>query len=155
MHPYQQSLALSADPASVYAALATPEGLRAWWTQDCDVATEVGGMIRLRFGRTHKEMRIERLEPGCEVRWLCVGAHIAASRLTHKDEWVGTQIVFRLTPQDNAHTRLDFEHIGLVPSLECYDMCHDGWRFFLGSLQALLETGRGTPYAPQAAAAVQ
>lgn len=29
---------------------------------------------------------------------------------------------------------------------ECYDLCSDGWQYFLGSLQQLIETGRGTPY---------
>ena len=158
MSHYQQSLVLEANPATVYAALTTPEGLRGWWTQDCDVATEVGGTIHFRFGPTHKDMRIERLEPDREVRWLCTGAHISAAhaaQLTHRDEWVGTQLVFRLTPQGNGRTRLDFEHLGLVPAFECYDLCCDGWRYFLDSLQQFVETGRGTPYELEAATAVQ
>jgi uncharacterized protein YndB with AHSA1/START domain len=153
MNHYQQSLVLETNPASVYAALTTAEGLRGWWTQDCDVQTKVGGTIRLRFGQTRKALRIERLEPGSEVRWLCTAAHIAAGQLTHRDEWFGTQMIFRLTPQGNERTRLDFEHIGLVPALECYQMCHDGWRHFLGSLQKFTETGRGAPYQLEAAAA--
>lgn len=155
MNHYQQSLVLEADSATVYAALTTPEGLRGWWTQDCDVQTEPGGTIRFRFECGHKEMRIERLEPGREVRWLCTGAHSAAARLTRRDEWVGTQLVFRLTPQGNGRTRLDFEHIGLVPALECYGLCSDGWQYYLGSLQQFAETGRGTPCEPEAAAAAQ
>ena len=147
MNHYQQSLVIAADPATVYAALTTPIGLRGWWSQDCDVATEVGGALQFRFGRNYKDMRIERLEPGREVRWLCTGAHMAASELTRKDEWVGTQIVFRLMPQGAGRTRLDFEHVGLVPNLECYDLCSNGWQYFLGSLQQFVETGRGTPYA--------
>ena len=153
MSHYQRSLTLEANPAAVYAALTTPEGLRGWWTQDCDVATEVGGTIHFRFGRTHKDMRIERLEPGREVRWLCTGAHIAAAQLTHDDEWVGTQLAFRLTPEGEWGTRLDFEHRGLVPALECYGLCTDGWRHYLGSLQQFVETGRGTPSERAAAGA--
>lgn len=155
MNHYQQSLVVEANPAAVYAALTTAEGLRGWWTQDCDVQTKLGGSIKLRFGPNHKEMRIERLEPGREVRWLCTGAHIAVGELTHRDEWVGTQLVFHLTPQDNGRTRLDFEHIGLLPALECYDLCSDGWRHFLGSLQQFAKTGRGTPYELETADAAQ
>jgi uncharacterized protein YndB with AHSA1/START domain len=151
MSHYQQSLVLEASPPTAYAALTTPEGLRGWWTQDCDVETQVGGTLRFRFGRNHKEMRIERLEPGREVRWRCTGAHIA--RLTRTDEWVGTQLVFRLLPEGEGRTRLDFEHIGLVPSFECYELCSDGWRHFLASLRQFLETGRGTPCQLDAAAA--
>jgi uncharacterized protein YndB with AHSA1/START domain len=153
MNHYQQSLVVEANPAAVYAALTTAEGLRGWWTQDCDVQTKLGGSIELRFGPNHKEMRIERLEPGREVRWLCTGAHIAVGELTRRDEWVGTQLVFHLKPQDNGRTRLDFEHVGLLPALECYSLCSDGWRHFLGSLQQFAKTGRGTPYELETAAA--
>lgn len=146
MNHYKQSFIVKANPAMVYAALTTAEGLRGWWTQDCDVADKIGGTIHFRFGRTHKEMRIERLEPDREVRWLCTGAHIDADQLTRKDEWVGTQLVFRLTPDGKGHTHLDFEHLGLVPAFECYNLCSDGWRYFLNSLQQFVEIGHGTPY---------
>ena len=131
MSHYQTSLVLEANPAAVYAALTTPEGLRGWWTHDCDVATEVGSTIH----------------------WLCTGAHIAAADLKHKEEWVGTQLVFRLRPDGEGGTRLDFEHRGLVPALECYRLCSNGWRHYLGSLQQFVDTGRGTPYELAAAAA--
>jgi uncharacterized protein YndB with AHSA1/START domain len=150
---YQQSLVLEANPAAVYAALTTPEGLRAWWTPDCDVQTATGGKIHLRFERTHKEMRIERLDPGREVRWLCTASHLAFAPAPRRSEWVGTQIVFRLTPHGMGHTRLDFEHVGLVPALDCYEVCSDGWRHYLSSLQQLAATGRGTPYEPRPAVA--
>jgi uncharacterized protein YndB with AHSA1/START domain len=146
MSHYQKSLVLEANPAAVYAALTTSKGLSGWWTQDRDVATDVGGTIHVRFGRTRKEMRVEQLEPGREVRWLCTVAHISATQLTHKDEWVGTRLVFRLTPDGEGRTRLDFEHVGLVPAFECYGMCSSGWQYYLGSLQQFVETGRGTPY---------
>jgi len=146
MGHYQQSLVIKASPEAIYAALTTPEGLRGWWTQDCDVAAEVGSTIKFRFGRTHKDMRIELLKPRHEVRWLCTGAHIDVDYLTHKDEWVGTQIIFRLTPEGKEHARLDFEHFGLVPTFECYDLCCNGWRYFLNSLQQFAETGHGTPF---------
>ena len=151
MKHFQQSLILEATPATVYAALTTAEGLRGWWTQDCDVATAVGGTIHLRFGPNRKDMRIEQLQPGREVCWLCTGAHIA--RLARKGEWVGTRLVFRITPDEHGRTQLDFEHVGLVPALECYELCNGGWRYFLDSLHRFVETGRGTPYERQAAAA--
>jgi uncharacterized protein YndB with AHSA1/START domain len=145
MH-YQQSFIVKASPSAIYAALTTPDGLSRWWTQDCDVATEVGGTIQFRFGRSRKNMRIELLEPDREVRWLCTDAYIDVAYLNRKDEWVDTQIVFRLAPEGKEHTRLGFDHIGLLPSLECYDLCNNGWQYFLGSLQQFLETGKGTPH---------
>jgi uncharacterized protein YndB with AHSA1/START domain len=146
MNHYQQSLTIAATPAAVYAALTTTEGLRAWWTRECEGSTEVDGVLHFRFGATYKDMRIERLEPGREVRWQCTLARIAADSVARKDEWVGTHLVFRMSDAGQGRTRLDFEHIGLVPSLECYSLCDKGWQYFLGSLQQYLETGEGTPY---------
>jgi uncharacterized protein YndB with AHSA1/START domain len=146
MKHYQQSLTIAATPAAVYAALTTTEGLRAWWTHDCEGTTELNGILHFRFGATHKDMRIERLEPGREVRWQCTVARIAADSVAHKDEWVGTELVFRMSDAGQGRTRLDFEHVGLVPSLECYALCYKGWQHFMGSLQQYLETGEGTPY---------
>lgn len=153
MNHYQQSLNVQAAPDTVYAALTTPEGLRGWWTEDCDVGNGVGGTLRFRFGPSHKEMVIEHLEPGRAVHWRCTKAHIAAAGLVRKDEWVGTQIAFRLSSTDAGQTRIDFEHIGLTPDCECHALCSNGWRHFLGSLQQLVETGHGTPFEIGAACA--
>ena len=151
MSHYAKHLVLDATPAAVYAALTTPAGLRGWWSEDSDIADAVGGTHTFRFGPHRKELSIERLVPGQEVRWRCTGAHIAVARLPRPDEWVGTEIVFRLAPAGIARTDLDFDHIGLEPTLGCYDMCEAGWDHFLESLRRLLETGRGTPHVPEGA----
>ncbi|HEY6985887.1 MAG TPA: SRPBCC domain-containing protein [Rhodanobacteraceae bacterium] len=152
MNPYQRTLVINADPAAVYAAISTTDGLRGWWTPDCSTDTHVGGIARFHFGDTHKDMRIERLDANREVHWLCTRAFIAIDTLARKDEWVGTEIVFRLTPTVDGKTRVDFEHIGLEPALECYDRCNSGWNYFLASLQQFVETGRGTPWSVPCAA---
>ncbi|GGY61878.1 activator of HSP90 ATPase [Cellvibrio zantedeschiae] len=146
MNHYQQSFICKTTPAKVYDALTSLQGLQGWWTQECTGSTTAGGTLHFRFGNSYKDMRIESLEPNREVRWLCTLAHIEHERLTRKDEWVGTQIVFRLTPDGSAHTRVDFDHIGLVPGFECYDLCKNGWNYFLKSLQSYTETGEGTPF---------
>ena len=148
---YQRQLLLSATPEAVYKALATQQGLRDWWTQTCDVATAVGGKSTFRFGEHYKVMRIETLVPGREVRWYCVEALINVEAFKRKDEWVGTDIVFKLTPQAGGTTLLDFEHVGLTPALECFEICERGWNQFLGSLQSLVETGQGAPHMAEAA----
>ncbi|SMC27936.1 Uncharacterized conserved protein YndB, AHSA1/START domain [Andreprevotia lacus DSM 23236] len=153
MSHYQSSLIIAASPATVYAALTTADGLRGWWTADCDVATGVGGELRFRFGAHYKHMRIEKLDPAREVRWRCTVAHLAVDTLKRHDEWVGTELSFRLTGLDDGRTRLDFEHIGLTPTLECYDLCSGGWDHFLASLQQYAQTGQGTPAASSCAEA--
>lgn len=153
MNHYRRDLRLRAPAAAVYAALATADGLRAWWSESADIAEEEGGISTFRFGPHWKKMEVERLDPQREVRWRCVGALIDMPGLQRKDEWVGTRIVFRLAPLDAHTTRLEVEHEGLTPQLACWGLCNDGWNHFLDSLQALVETGEGTPYRPGMATA--
>jgi len=146
MKHFQQTLTVAASAADVYAALSTIEGVHNWWSQDCDGSSEVGGTIHFRFGTCFNDMRVDRLDPGREVRWHCTGARTVGAAVTDEGEWVGTELVFHLSPAGAGKTRIDFEHIGLVPSLDCYAMCLKGWAHFLNSLQLYVETGEGTPY---------
>lgn len=145
MDNFRQQLLIAATPAAVYQALATQAGLRGWWTETCTANAKVGGLATFEFGQVRKVMRIEKLDPNREVRWSCLEADIAGHGLRRGDEWVGTEMVFKLTPQGDS-TRLDFEHIGLTPALECYQLCNDGWTHFMNSLRRLAEDGRGTPF---------
>ncbi|MES2414849.1 MAG: SRPBCC domain-containing protein [Pseudomonadota bacterium] len=146
MNHFKRQLVLAATQAAVYQAIATEQGLRDWWTHSCDAAPNVGGLINFRFGNTHKTMRIDSLLPGSEVRWHCVQANIEIPGVKNKAEWVGTDIVFKLTPLAGGKTQLDFEHVGLTPAFECFTQCEGGWTMFLGSLKQLVETGTGAPY---------
>jgi uncharacterized protein YndB with AHSA1/START domain len=103
---------LAAPPYAVYAAIATADGVRSWWT-DGSFAEEVGGVGRLAFGNGWTELRIEKLVADREVEWSCVGQDIAHFDPT--DEWVGTTIGFRLDPLDHGErTHLAFVHRGLA-----------------------------------------
>lgn len=151
MNSYQQHLTFDASPPAVFAALTTAEGLRGWWTQDCDVSSKIGDTIRFRFSAHRKEMRVARLDLSRAVAWDCIGAHIDVDRVARKDEWVGTQLVFSLAPHDAGGTRLDFQHVGLVSAVLCYGVCSDGWRHYLDSLVQYADTGCGAPCRPAAA----
>ena len=149
MTHFTHALEIEASPAAIYAAITTAAGLRGWWTETCDVVNVVGGHHVFRFGPHHKTMRVDKLIPNREVRWTCVDANIVG--LDRPDEWIGTSVRFRMQPNGAGRTRLDFEHVGLTPALECYGICEDGWRHFLASLKSWLETGQGTPYEAQEA----
>lgn len=146
MKHFQHTLTMAAPPAAVYAALSTIDGLRQWWSRDCDGESELGGTIRFRFGICHNAMRVDRLVPGHEVGWHCTDAHTVGDSVTQSAEWVGTAPQFHLSAAEAGGTRVVFEHVGLTPALECHAMCVKGWTHFLGSLQQYLETGEGTPY---------
>src|SRR4051794_29557006 len=65
----------------VYRAVATPEGLAAWWTTDTVGKSEVGGQLAFRFGDAGGfDMEVLELDPTGHVRW----------RVTDgPEEWVG------------------------------------------------------------------
>jgi uncharacterized protein YndB with AHSA1/START domain len=148
MRHYSKDVTIAAPAAVVYRAITSPEGLRGWWTTTCEVGTGVGAQSIFRFGQTHNVMRVVSLQPDAEVRWECVEQHHHASgQLTRTDEWAGTSVVFRLVAVSPSTTLLHVEHIGLVPELECYDICNTGWNHFLGtSLKGFVETGKGSPF---------
>lgn len=154
MTDFSLHLNLRARPADVYAALATREGIAAWWTQDLSGTVAIGDDIITRFGNTWNVIRIKRLEPDSEVRWKVVDQyHHTEDGLAKTDEWIGTEIVFRMEKAAEGHTELRFEHRGLQPELECYEICDAGWNLFVGtSLKALVETGQGQPFAVERAA---
>ena len=147
MKPYECKITINAPPAKVYAALTTPEGLRGWWTTDCEVGDGPGSQSTFRFGKTTSVVRIEKLVPQQEVRWHCVEYFLDFSMVSKTDEWVGTSMVFNLTAASAEGTDLHFVHDGLTPDLECYALCEGGWDHFLKtSLKKFLETGKGEPY---------
>lgn len=144
---FRREIHFQAPASALYAALATQQGLRGWWTQTCTAAEQVGGQARFEFGESYKLMRIEILRPDNQVRWQCLESRIRVEgRSLPDNEWADTTIVFRINGDTPTHTVLRFEHLGLTPALACYDLCEGGWTHFLASLQRYVETGSGTPH---------
>jgi uncharacterized protein YndB with AHSA1/START domain len=125
----------------VYEAIATIEGLRGWWTPITGGSAAVGGELRFEFRGLDEciIMRVDRSDRPRSVHWTCT-LH------TEIPEWVGTRIEFELRNTGPQACELQFRHVGLIPELQCYPDCELGWDHFLGSLAALAETGRGSPF---------
>jgi uncharacterized protein (TIGR03086 family) len=138
---YTNSLDVVASADDVFDAVATTDGLRAWWTSRVSGSNEVGGELHFQFeGITeHIVMRVDEVTRPTRVGWTCV-AH------TGHPEWVGTRPTFRITPTTSGRCRLDFRHYGLAPVLDCYDQCERGWDHFLASIATYAEKGHGSPY---------
>lgn len=88
MTHYQCRVQLHADASTNYDALTTPEGLRGWWTTDCDVNPQAGGVHSFRFeGILFNSMQVAESVPGERVHWKCVDGW---------NEWKGTEVVFTI-----------------------------------------------------------
>ncbi|MGH8397272.1 MAG: SRPBCC family protein [Gammaproteobacteria bacterium] len=123
----------------LYQALATAEGVRAWWTRDADLDTKVGGAGEFRFagGKRITKVRIEELKPSARVVWKVLSAPMPT--------WAETTISFDLSTDDDG-TLLHFAHRGIKQADELFAISTTAWGYFLVSLKQYLETGKGTPH---------
>jgi len=143
----EQTIEINASAEEVYQALTTPAGIAGWWTKQCTMQPVEGGRIDLAFGDDTMAMEILDLSPGSHVRWRCIEQDSTChSKLTKKDEWVGTALIFRLTELKTGGVRLHFVNDGLTPGCDCYQYCVEGWAHFLGSLRDYCQTGVGSPF---------
>src|SRR5260370_36782537 len=120
----------------VYKALATREGLAAWWTNDTKGDSKVGGVLQFRFEGGGFDMKVLELQPAKRVLWQVVDG---------PKEWIGTKVSFELK-QEGDFTIILFKHEGWKEPVEFMHHCSTKWATFLMSLKSLLETGKGAPY---------
>ena len=119
----------------VWQALSTPEGIRAWWTTQADVE---GDVIKLSFPDAPMtwDLRTEEASEGCRLHWRCVGG---------PPPWVGTDIVFELSPGEGA-TLVRFDHTGWQDAEEMVRIVTFGWGQILPRLKQSAETGQPSPF---------
>jgi uncharacterized protein YndB with AHSA1/START domain len=135
---FHATMSIAAPPEAVLAALRTPEAVTSWWGPATGSADAGGGLeVSFMGGRQRIVMHVE---PAFESR---VVWSVQEAPLT--PEWSGTTIFFDVTEAGDG-AMLYFRHQGLTPELECFDMCHEGWTHYLGSLVSYAETGVGQPY---------
>lgn len=125
-----------------YDALATPEGVAAWWTADTSGAAGVGASMKTDFtvAATGEyiggfELTVEELIPNQRVAWRVTGG---------PEEWIGTQIGFDLTSEDD-YTVVNFAHTGWREPVEFMAHCSTKWATYLLSLKSYVEVGTGSP----------
>jgi Activator of Hsp90 ATPase homolog 1-like protein len=122
---------------ATYDAVASRSGVAGWWTRDIRGASAVGEQLEFFFGGPEPAavMQVVRLDPAGQVAWRCVAG---------ADEWVGTTVTFDLTACD-GETVVLFTHGGWCDPSEFMAHCSARWAYFLLSLKAYLESGKGTP----------
>ena len=125
----------------VYRALTSTDGLAGWWTEDVRGDAQAGGTIEFSFRTKTGEllgamtMEVQELVENSSVQWRCIAG---------PEEWVGTDITFRLSEQD-GQTIVLFGHRNWREAVETMYHCSMKWATFLLSLREYLETGSGKP----------
>ncbi|HSU49775.1 MAG TPA: SRPBCC family protein [Segetibacter sp.] len=127
-------------PAQVFDAV---NNVRGWWQGEIEGSTDkVDDEFTYRMKDIHySKQRVIELIPGKKVEWLVTDSKL--NFLENKSEWTGTKISFEISEINNK-TGLRFTHAGLVPGIECYGSCSNGWsKLIQESLKSLVTTGKG------------
>jgi len=145
MENYSTDISLSTTVDKVFNALT--EEIPLWWTERFDgLANEEAAIFTVHFGlNIYKTIRVEELSPDSKITWKVNDSLIAVPGLKNQTEWIGTTIIWEITPEVNG-AKLQLTHIGLSPDIECYEICAAGWQQFTHSLKSLVETGKGDPF---------
>ena len=127
---------IKSSPDEVYKALTTREGLAAWWTNNTQGESKVGGVLKFRFSAGGSEiggfdMKVLELQPAKRVLWQVVDGPSGMDR--HQDKF-GSQ-----TSRRPCHRPLQ------TPGLEGAGGIHAPLQHQVGDLSDELEVACGNP----------
>ena len=145
MSDYVRSEAIGRPPDQCFRALT--QHISSWWSARTEGEANVeGGEFVVYFGKTFKKLKVIQLKPNRAVVWRCIESYIDLDSLTNKSEWNGTEIRWEIETSEIG-VMLTVTHVGLNPSIGCYQACEQGWdHFFKNSLVPFLERGAGAPH---------
>lgn len=142
MKDYYTSIIVHATAHEAFDAI---NNVRGWWTENLEGSSEkLNDEFTVRFDDVHvSTQKLVEVIPGKKVTWLVTYSRL--NFIQKKDEWTNTKIVFEIAETDGK-TKVDFTHIGLDPSIECFDACSNAWAPYIQhSLAGLINTGKGQP----------
>ncbi|MET0582656.1 MAG: SRPBCC domain-containing protein [Pseudoxanthomonas sp.] len=120
---YSKAIHIEALIESVYAAIATLEGINAWW--DGSVSGDASEQGELRFSLhdsdDYTQMKVDSAIFPTDVAWSVL------EDSGYGGEWIGTSILFHIEEDVDGSCTLTLHHQGLTPTLDCFGDCKSGW----------------------------
>lgn len=141
---FTTSFLVGQTPEEAYAAI---NRVREWWTGEPGVegsTDKLGDEFTYRYGDIHySKQKVTELIPGQKIVWRVIDSNLSFIKDT--GEWNGTTITFEITKQ-GEQTQIRFTHLGLVPEIECFNDCSEGWTYYVeDSLMNFITIGKGQP----------
>mgnify|MGYP000350774575 FL=1 len=143
---YSTSVSIEASSEAVFNAIA--QSVQKWWGNTNSAVSKLGDEFTTSFDKTFWKFKILEFKPNSKIVWQCIDAkHIHTGFDGIEKEWIGTNVEWNLEEKSHNETILNFAHNGLVPELNCYEICCPAWeRFVTQSLKSFVETGKGMPH---------
>ncbi len=143
---YRQSIKVNASKRVAYNALLyhIPD----WWSTVDGNSERVGDEFKVSFGAaSYWIFKVTSLDEHNDVIWECIESHQDHNLKGIDEEWMNTKMYWSIS-RSGGKTKIDFLHDGLESTGVCYDVCSNGWDFYISvSLKNYLENGKGKPSA--------
>lgn len=132
---FTTSFKVNRSPSEVFEVLSN---VRDWWTGIIDGSSDhLGAEFTYRSEPHHRSShKVTEYVPDKRIVWHTTDSSI--NFVKNRSEWTGTDVILEIEP-DGEGSEVRFTHVGLNPSVECFEACSQGWEaYVLKGLRKLL-----------------
>lgn len=141
---YRQKIELNCSQEEAFKAITLQ--IADWWSVLDGSSNGLNDEFKVSFGEeSYWKFKVISVIKSCEIVWECIESHQDHNLKGIDAEWLNTKLYWKISKVDSK-TIIEFLHDGLISTGICYEVCSNGWDFYiLDSLKNFLEFGEGKP----------